>query len=483
MTVLVGIDVGTSKVGVGVYDSEGRLLARGEGRVREQTASGWIEALRAATPRRLLASRAGEEVIVSAAGTSGTIVLVDSRGNPVHRPLMYYERSEEGHRILASSGAARLAGEAGIDHGPSSTLAKLAFLASRGILERARWILPQATWILYRLVYREGEEWAGVATDFNNALKFGAHVLSDKPHWMEDVLGAIGVPLEKMPGIVGCGSEAGRASSRLAEELGLKGAHVHHGTTDGNASALASGVLGEGDFGIYTGTTTVAKRVVGEPVKAEGIYYHRHPLEGFLASAATAETGGFLSWFAETVAGVSVGEALEAASRIEPGREPIFYPPGYRGPFNDPRAMAALAGIEPRASSRPEAIGYIARGIMVGVVMVEAYYVELFEKLYGRGIGVVKLSGGTARSRLWNTLRSSVYGKRVAVYGEDVTLGTLIPAIVRRGLATPGEVGERLVKPLEVLDPDSKLRDKYSRLRRSFMEGWRRVIESYKAYE
>ena len=47
----------------------------------------------------------------------------------------------------------------------------------------------------------------------------------------------------------------------LAEGIGLKGAKLFHGMTDGNASAIATGCIEPGDFGIGCGTTTVPRYV------------------------------------------------------------------------------------------------------------------------------------------------------------------------------------------------------------------------------
>jgi len=100
--------------------------------------------------------------------------------------------------------------------------------------------------------------------------------------------------------------------------------------TDGNASAIATGCVEPGDFGIGCGTTTVPKYVCEELKPHPAIYYHKHrarkhPLRGYLAGAAPV-TGGMLDWFSEKVFGISTKEAFSLIEKVKPGEEYRYFP-------------------------------------------------------------------------------------------------------------------------------------------------------------
>ncbi|MEZ0394157.1 MAG: FGGY-family carbohydrate kinase [Desulfurococcaceae archaeon] len=427
----------------------------------------------------LLKGFAGRK-IVAIDGTSGTFVPVDARGQPVHQPVMYYEKALEEHKEIARLPSAAELAKRGVSVDPGSPLAKLLSLRRKGVLERARWIVPQATFIAYRLVLPEGAAWDHVETDYNNALKFGADITREPPAWFQEIYEEAGIPLELMPEIVEPGKYIGIASSRLAEALGLAGAEVYHGTTDGNAAALASGALAEGDCSISTGTTTVPKFVTGELRPHAAVYYHRHPIRGFLASAATSFTGGFLSWLVEKVAGLTMEEADRLVEAVLGERVPAFLPPGDRSPFNDPSLRAALLGLEVVEEPRGRVLGKLFLSVMLGVALLEDFYVRLFEELGRVKIGVVKMSGGTTRSGAWLRLRASIFGKPVVVYSERVGLGALIPAMLRGQLFRDvREIEELYLKVQRRAEPDPQLAAAYGGARKSFEAAWRSLANVY----
>ena len=159
-----------------------------------------------------------------------------------------------------------------------------------------------------------------------------ADVTQQHPSWFKPLFDSIGISTDLLPRIVPCGEEIGPARSELAEKLGLRGARVFHGMTDGNAAALAVGCVAEGDFGFSCGTTTAAKFVCNEMKPHQAIYYHKHPFQGFLAGAAPV-TAGALDWFAGKIMGITVARAFEQAATVEPGSEYLYFPQGDRSPL------------------------------------------------------------------------------------------------------------------------------------------------------
>ncbi|MEM4246364.1 MAG: FGGY-family carbohydrate kinase, partial [Candidatus Bathyarchaeia archaeon] len=343
---------------------------------------------------------------------------------------------------------------------------------------KARWILSPSTWLLYRLCIREGEIWDDVCTDWTNALKFGVDLTQSPPAWHTPIFQETGVSVNLLPKIVPCGSEIGRAESRLAEKIGLRGARIFQGMTDGNASALAVGCLKESDFGFSCGTTTAVKYVCNSMKVHNAIYYHKHPFEGYLAGAAPI-TAGILDWFAKKVIGIPIEDAFRMAERMPPETECQFYPQGDRSPFNDPKLGASFLGIWPDEASLDETRGRLFRSIVVGLTFFEYYYIQLFETLFDSKIEEVRITGGGTRTPWWNDLRASVYGLPVKVLEERPGIGALIPAVVRLRLLSLEEVTKKLLRVLAVHAPDERLKEKYEDRRKAFLKKWEKLREAY----
>jgi len=107
MVVLIGIDLGTTGVRVGVYNTRGEVLATGKSSIYTQNVESWVDALIDATPFSLLRSFKPEEKIVTVDSTSGTALLVDKHGFPAYPPLMYYETAPDEFNELVKCDSAR----------------------------------------------------------------------------------------------------------------------------------------------------------------------------------------------------------------------------------------------------------------------------------------------------------------------------------------------------------------------------------------
>ena len=476
---LVGIDLGTSGIRVDVYDEKGSLLGAGEVHFEEQSPKVWLDSLLRCFPRDFTRSR---EVALSVDSTSGSFLLVDEKGNEISRPIMYYEAAVNEFDEIRRAESVKVMESKGFKLSPTSPLPKILKFKRENpeLFKRVRWILPPATWLLYKIRFEEGKRWEELSVDFSNALKFGVDISSGEPRWFKEIFEEIGLDQDLFPRVASCGEFAGEAESEVAGRLGVKGAELYHGMTDGTAAALASGTLEEGDFSIYSGSTTVPKYASTKVKPHPSIYYHKHPLKGYLAGAASSATGSMLRWLAEKVLGVPMEEAFSQASRPDAEGGFLFFPPGDRSPFDDPLMGAALVNLRPQAGDRRETIGKVFRSAILGVSLLEYCFVELFEDLFGRGIEEVRLSGGGTRNSFWNLLRASVYEREVKIYGERVTLGVLIPVVLRLGLCEDvKEIDNRFLKIEEIVKPRRDLTEKYKRIRDDFMRKWRKLQEFY----
>ena len=466
---MVGIDLGTSGVRVAAYDAGGSVLAAGSADLRAQTTDAWLDALARAAPPDL----PEDPSVLAVDSTSGTVVPVDRTGEAVCDPLMYHETAPEQGDRLADTAAVRELADRGVTLGPTAPLAKLARLRERrpGAFGAARWFLDPAAWLTYRLRHPAGEPWRDLRTDWTNARKFGADVLDREPTWFEPAFEAAGVPVDRLPSVAAPGARVGPAASDLAESLGLAGAPLHLGVTDGNASALAMGCLSPGDCGVACGSTSVLKLVTAEYEPREALYYHRHPVEGYLAGAAF-ESGSLVEWVCDRLLGLPVAEALELAAVAPADAAPRFYPPGTRSPFFDAGMDAALAGLDADPDrSRAAARGGLVRGLATGVALAEGSYLPTFDDLVG-GVERVRLLGGGGASEdgtddgadggsdddgayaWWDRLRAAVWDRPVVRVAPRTTAGAVVPAAIEAGVYPDAATArDRLVREVGPVEP------------------------------
>ena len=477
MSFLVGLDLGTTGFRYECYDVEGNVLSSGRAELKGQTVEDWVEALLKAVPSKPPYKRVGD-VILSAQSTSGTVILADKFGKPVFEPIMYYEKAVEEFKEVSHWSSTKQLTDVGVSISSTSPLPKILRVKKRfpNRFKNVKWILSPTTWLLYRLLIKEGEEWRDVETDWTNALKLGEDITGAEPRWFTPIFQEAGIDLDLLPRIVPCGKLIGEAESQLAEKTGLKGARVYQGMTDGNASALAVGCLNDGDFGFSCGTTTAFKYVSSEMKLHPAIYYHLHPVEGYLAGAAPV-TAGMLEWFSKKIMGIDTGEAFklaEEASRL--GALGLYFPQGDREPFNDPTLGASFLRLWPVDASSSEARGMMFNAMLLGLTFLEKYYITLFEDLFNKPITEAKITGGGTRSRWWNRIRASVYGFEVKVMDERPGVGALIPAAMEEKLySNYKEAGGKLLRVLEIFKPEQELASKYRKEEKLFTKRWHAV--------
>lgn len=479
---LVAMDLGTSAFRVSVFDSRGISIFSKETNLTNQTISTWTEALSCISPRTETAKIPTKNIHVSVCGTSGTVIPVDEFGNPIMEPIMYFERapSAEVANICALEAAKELS-EKGVPISATSPLSKLIHRkkCNPSLFRRIRWILSPTSWLLYRLHFPVGQRWDNVAMDWTNGLKFGADITFEAPVWFRPIFEQSGFPLDLMPDLQPCGSPIGVAQSQLAKKLGLSGANLYHGMTDGTATALITGCLQSGSIGLSVGSTSTLKYACREMRASSAIYYHKHPLGGYLASAAPV-TGAMLKWFSEKILHTSMEDALALAEQITPGSEFYYLPQGDREPFFASQMGAAFIGLWPRNDSSETARGSFVRSIMLGIALAEYTLIRIIEELFECSTDTIGITGGGTRNTTWNRIRAAVYEKTLKIIDTPMTMGPLIPVILNIGLCKDiNELEEKMLHSREVIYPDTRLVSQYKVQKKSFMKKWTFLKQFY----
>jgi len=481
LTRLIGLDLGLSRLRYESYDLQGRVLGSGRGEIRKQEDMNWLTALKRAVPKGKQ-SAGSEELIVSAQSTSGTVLLVDKYGDGILPPLMYYERAVNESAEIASLKSTMELAQRGVAISSTSPVPKI-IEARRKHPQRfahLKWVVSPTTWLLYKLAYPKGEVWKGICTDWTNGLKYGIDPTPENPVWYEPFFQEVGVDLDHFPRLVPCGEELGEARSELAEDLGLRGARLFQGMTEGNSAALSVGCLKEGDFGFSAGDATIFKYVSDHLKVNPAIYYYKHPFKGYFAGAAPV-TGSTFKWFAEKVIGVTLEKAFNLAEQCPAGTEFSYFPQGDRSPFDDPRVGASFLGIWRDDTPRDFARGRVLRSMILGLTFLEYYYLNFFEKLFERKVNQALVTGEGTKSDWWNRLRASIYGVQVKVMEERPAIGALLPVVMGLKLFNNLEDAQAaLLRKKAVYEPDAELGFKYGKARDAFFEKWKMIREASK---
>ena len=393
---VIGIDVGTSGVRAIAVDRDGNALAMSRhlytgissdnvDKQAYRSTTLWWRALELALDAVVSELNDYSVVAVSVDGTSGSLLPIDSQGNPIATPLMYNDTVDDQRILDAIASSMPSVSAAG---GATSGLAKVMHFASLKPFA----VVHQADWIVGQLCgcYKH--------SDANNALKTGFDpVEMIWPAWISDVADILSL----LPNVSIPGEPVATLSPGVANRFGLSASvKIIAGTTDGCASFLATGSSRIGDAVTALGSTMTLKLLSDKPIFAPeyGVYSHRIG-KLWLAGGASNTGGAVLSHY------FSNAQMEEYSSRIktESSTGLNYYPllvPGERFPVNDPK-------LEPRLDPRPASDQVFFQGILEGIAAIEKIGYDKLAEAGGPEIKSVRTVGGGAANAAFSQIRQS----------------------------------------------------------------------------
>lgn len=382
----VGIDLGTSGARAVVIDNQERLVSSGRAAIsgNHRSPAQWRCAIEIALDEALSGVRGENIHALAVDGTSGTVLPVNSAGEPLADALMYNDPASDLNAVAALEALSN----------PGSVAGLPALLRAQSLLPfRPALILHQADWLTFLFSGR-------FVSDDNNALKTGYSSLTRSwPEWLARHELRTVLPDVVEPGTI-IGTLTQTAASRF--ELSPK-TLVIAGTTDGCASFLASGASEPGDAVSVLGTTLTLKVLSDKRIDASefGIYSHR--LLGNWLAGGASNTGGavLLSHF-------TADEISALSATIDPAKptDLNYYPlpkKGERFPFNNPE-------LKPRLTPRPDGPATFLQGMFEGIASIEAQGYALLEKLGAPSLNSVRSMGGGAKNMQWTAIRAKSLG-------------------------------------------------------------------------
>lgn len=256
MTVLMGIDIGTTATKAVLLDTASGVVSRGSrptvlysrngGWAEQDTAQWWINVCELA--KELCANHKIDGIAVS--GMVPCTVLVDEFGEPLRMSIQQNDARaiHEIEDLKSRLAGARVLERTGSAVTQQSVGPKLMWLArhEEGILERTATILGSYDYITFRLT-------GSKLVERNWALESGLYDF-EADAWGEDLVEAVGIRPELLPGISRPGEPAGAINRQGALETGLaEGLPVYVGSADHVAAAFAAGSIRTGDVVVKLG--------------------------------------------------------------------------------------------------------------------------------------------------------------------------------------------------------------------------------------
>ncbi|MEW5717006.1 MAG: xylulokinase [Chloroflexota bacterium] len=299
----------------------------------------------------------------------------------------------------------------------------------------ARILLPK-DYIRYRLT----GEFATEVSDASGMLLLDVR----KRAWSDEMLRALDLPREWLPACHESHVVSGRVTARAAEATGLPAdLPVVGGGGDQAAQAVGSGIVRTGLVSATIGTSGVVFAHTDE-LRAEPqgrLHAFCHAVSGkWHVMGVMLSAGGSLRWFRDALgqSEKSVAEILgrapyelliEEARRAPPGCEGLVFLPyltGERTPHPDPNARGAFVGLTLRHNKT-----HLTRAVLEGVAFGLRDSLELLKEL-GQPVDQVRVSGGGARSAVWQQILADVFGVELATV--NVTEGAAYGAALLAGV-------------------------------------------------
>jgi xylulokinase len=451
MSLLVGVDAGTTSLKVGLFDDSGTELAATSEEYSLRTpqpsraeldAELYWSSLVGAVRRALAEAGAGsadvEAVAVSSQGE--TVIPVSATGTPLGPAIVWLdnravaEARELAERldpraVYAATGVPSVV--------PTWTACKLLWWKRHDpdLFRGAAHFLLVEEFLLHRLTGRFVTE-AGVQS---------TSLLYDIAHhtlW-QPVLDLIGISSGRLGELVTPGSVVGSLLPDAAESLGLSTrVMVIAGGMDQGAGAVGVGNFAPGVMSESTGGALAVQASIDRPdgdvTRQTPVYVHSAP-NTYLYCPVSPTGGMALTWFRDRFGQpelireqASDGDAYDLltrmASQVPPGADGLTMLPHLSGAFSpeyEPAARGVYFGFT--LGHRRD---HFVRATLEAVAFVLRRNIELLSGI-GAVADEVRSHGGGARSSVWNQIKADVcdlpvvtlYGAEAAVRGDALLAG------------------------------------------------------------
>lgn len=476
MTLLIGIDIGTSGSKGVLVRTDGTLLAQAS---REHTTAtprpGWAEhdartvwwrELTELSAELLAAAPAGEPIgAVGVSGIGPCLLPADADATPLRPAILYGVDTRAGEQIAAQReryGERRVLERCGSPLTSQAIGPKLAWVREREpeVFARTRRWFMASSYLVHRLTgaYVLDHHSASQCTPLYD-LRNGSWI----EEWCEEI-----APGLTWPRLVWPAEVVGEVTPWAQRATGIPaGTPVIAGTVDAWAEATAAGAIEPGDLMLMYGSTMFLVDVVDEAAPDPRLWSTRGAFPDTYCLAAGMATSGAVTGWLRDLTGTGYDTLVAEAAAVAPGAEGLLMLPyfaGERTPLFDPDARGLVLGLTLRHGR-----GHLYRAALEATAFGVRHNLSVMEAA-GGDIRRVTAVGGGARE-LWTRIVSDVTGRTQDVprYTTGAAYGDAFLAAVGTGRAEAADIAEW--NPVaHTVEPDPATAGTYDELYRLYRE-------------
>lgn len=447
MQYLLTIDVGTTSIKVGIFQTNGDLKAISTQEYAlltpspsevELSVNVYWSACKNGIAQVLKESQIDPKAItaLSISSQGETLVPIDKKGRALKNAIVWLDtraktEASEISRVFSIDKFYHITGLPDIN--PVWPAAKILWIKKNepDVFNRTFKFLLLKDYLIFKLT---GE----FVTEPTVSSSTGFLKLKEKK-WWDDMLSFIEIKEDQLPEIVGSEEVVGKILLEVASELGLSSdTLVVAGVMDQMAGAIGAGNVAPGIITETTGTALALIATIDEPIydPKKRVPCAFHAVPGKFVLMPYSETSGIvLRWFRDTFCVNDKGKKedydalMELAKTVPAGSEGLSALPHFTGTFRpdfNPEARGAFVGI-----SFNHKRAHFVRALVESIALMLRENVEL---LKGLGIKVEKVRslGGAAKSDFWLQIKSDVLNLPVDLpkCSEAASLGVAILASV-----------------------------------------------------
>ena len=473
MSLLLGLDIGTtSTIGI-LIDSEGGNLATASRPSElvslhpnwaEEDPEQWWSNVCAVVPELLAAAgvRASDISAVGVTGMVPTTILLDEEQRPLRDSIQQNdaravrEIEEAKEAIDPEDFFARTGGSIN----QQSVAPKLRWLARHEpeCLSRAKTLFGSYDYITARLTGMLSVErnWALEAGFMN----LGGACLD------EELVRLGGITPAHLPPLRASHEVAGEVTRRAAAETGLApGTAVVAGCADHIASAFVAGASQDGDLVVKFGGAGDIMLSCCEAVTDPRMFIDFHIVPGlFFTNGCMAASGSTLNWIVRHFAAAEAAEARESgrsvhalldrrAEGIPPGAGGVVLLPYFLGektPLHDPQARGTLVGL-----GLHHGLPHVWRAALEAVAYGFRHHVDVFSEMGLSPRRVIACDGGAA-SDIWLQITADVLERPIQrlLHHRGSCLGAAFVAAMGIGAVDDWSAIDRYVRADRVFEAE-----------------------------
>lgn len=452
MAYIAALDLGTTGCRTFIFDISGNIIASDYQEWEsiyptpsfvEQDANSWWESIKKTIESAIKKSGIDESEIVSLSVTNQreTIVPVDKNGNPLYNALVWQDRrtTKQVEFIAEKIGADKIYNSTGLTIDPYFSATKILWFKDNKpeIYQQTHKFLLVSDFIIHKLTGQ-------FVTDHSNASRTMLFDIN-KLKYSEEIASELEIDLDKMPDALESGVDIGEITND--ETAFDQKTLVITGAGDQQSAALGVGVVSPGEIKCTTGTGSFLLAFLERPNfdPQKRVLCSCHAVPGtWVQEASIFTSGAVLRWFRDQIGTEECQKAIEEsqdpydimiseAQESPMGANGLLLIPHFVGagaPHWNPYAKGVVFGL---------ALGHKRRDLYRAVLEGVAYEVKK-NVLVFESLGIIpkelKLTGGGARSDLWNQIYADVLGITCVrnEVEEATSLGAAILAASGAGL-------------------------------------------------